>query len=224
MDVLILYVVLLVSIWLALKRLFSGKVVWGLFNVIFTIGSFIAFVFFELHRNWVADPPQKELDYLLQEIRAQNPFAYLIVALFVIVIYLAIYNWKQVVLKKREENSFELIDDENKSQFELKFWFEHGGGCIWSKNSKARNKYGYPVTNEDLPLSKELIDELNDLEIRYSRSLDWSDPRNTAPWSIEEKESFRVDAHKACEKLVEELGDGYLVIDDVDYCIYDNKK
>ena len=223
MDILIPNTFLFVSIGIALKRLFSGKVLWGLFSIIFTMGSLIAFIFFEHHRNWV-NPPQKELDYFMQKIGSLNPQAYLIVALFVIVICLAIYNWRQIVKEKHGEDSFELTNEENENQFELSFWFEHGGFCIWSKNSKARNKYGYPVTNEDLPISKELISELNDLEIRYSRSLDWDDPRSAAPWSIEERESFRIDAHKACEKLAEELGDEYLVFDDVDSCIYDNEK
>jgi hypothetical protein len=251
MDILIPNTFLFVSIGIALKRLFSGKVLWGLFSIIFTMGSLIAFIFFEHHRNWV-NPPQKELDYFMQKIGSLNPQAYLIVALFVIVICLAIYNWRQIVSlnpqaylivalfviviclaiynwrqivkEKHGEDSFELTNEENENQFELSFWFEHGGFCIWSKNSKARNKYGYPVTNEDLPISKELISELNDLEIRYSRSLDWDDPRSAAPWSIEERESFRIDAHKACEKLAEELGDEYLVFDDVDSCIYDNEK
>ena len=50
------------------------------------------------------------------------------------------------------------------SKYELTFWFEHGGTCIWGKNDSAKEKYGYAIVNERLPISKELIDELNNLE------------------------------------------------------------
>jgi hypothetical protein len=50
------------------------------------------------------------------------------------------------------------------TKYILKYWFEHGGTCLWSVNDNARKKFNYPVDNEMLPISKDLIMELNDLE------------------------------------------------------------
>jgi hypothetical protein len=76
------------------------------------------------------------------------------------------------------------------SKYELKFWFEHGGTCVRGKNDSAKEKYGYVIDNEKLPVSKELIEELNDLEEEYSTYLDWNEPQNPSSWSEEQKKGF----------------------------------
>ena len=107
------------------------------------------------------------------------------------------------------------------AEYELRFWFEHGGFCVWGMNEKAKNKFGYPIRNEKLPISEELKNELNALEIRYHGCLDWESPLNPSPWSREEKEQFRADANSAYVRLKEELGEDYHVIDMIDDCIYE---
>jgi len=76
------------------------------------------------------------------------------------------------------------------SKYKLKFWFEHGGICVWGENDNAKEKYGYAIDNEKLPISKELIEELNNLEDEYSTYLDWNEPQNPSPWSEEQKKIF----------------------------------
>jgi hypothetical protein len=46
------------------------------------------------------------------------------------------------------------------AKYILKYWFEHGGTCLWSVNDHARNIFNYPIDNEKLPISKALVDEL----------------------------------------------------------------
>ncbi len=41
------------------------------------------------------------------------------------------------------------------TKYILKYWFEHGGTCLWSVNDNARKKFNYPVDNEMLPISKD---------------------------------------------------------------------
>ena len=36
--------------------------------------------------------------------------------------------------------------------YKLHFWFEHGGICLWGLNDNTKNKYGYAVSNKDLPI------------------------------------------------------------------------
>ena len=51
--------------------------------------------------------------------------------------------------------------------YEMKFWFEHGGGCLWSGNDETRNAFGYKVSYDTLPVSDTLKDTLTALEERY---------------------------------------------------------
>ena len=107
------------------------------------------------------------------------------------------------------------------AEYELKFWFEHGGTCVWAMNETARNKFGYAVNNEEISVSRELKDELNALETRYHECLDWTCPSNPSLWSHDEKERFRSDAKNVYARLEKELGNDYHIISAIDECIYE---
>ncbi len=100
-------------------------------------------------------------------------------------------------------------------KYKLRFWFEHGGICLWSMNDEAREKYGYPIKNEKLPLSRDLVDELNALEKEYGTYLNWDCPTDPSSWSEEHKRSFLRRAAQAYEKLKTELGNDYCLSNEV---------
>lgn len=100
----------------------------------------------------------------------------------------------------------------------IRFWFEHGGICLWSANTTAHDKYGYPIENKKLPISSELIDKLNNLEAEYHTYLDWDYPPNPSSWSKEHKEDFIKRATNVYDILCNELGYEYEVINDVRNC------
>ena len=106
-------------------------------------------------------------------------------------------------------------------KYEFRFWFEHGGFCVWGMNAAAKEKYGYAIRNENLPISAELRDTLDALEVHYGGCLDWAVPQNPSPWTQEEREQFRANARKAHVRLQEELGADYLITDEIDECIYE---
>jgi len=101
-------------------------------------------------------------------------------------------------------------------KYKLKYWFEHGGGCLWSKNEEASAKYGYPVVLERLPISEKLIGELYQLEKEYGSYLNWSDPASPSPWTEEHKRDFLSRAQKVHVALVAELGEDFDVISSVE--------
>ena len=102
--------------------------------------------------------------------------------------------------------------------YQLKFWFEHGGGCLWSVNNTARERYGYKVNYTILPVSEPLKDKLAALEKDYHTILDWDDPAAGSKWSAEQTADFAKRAHLAYEALCSELGEGYTVLDELDPC------
>lgn len=101
----------------------------------------------------------------------------------------------------------------------LRYWFEHGGICLWSVNENAKNKFGYPIDNDKLPVSKDLIDELYALEKEYHSYLDWDYPPNPSPWTIEQKYNFKNRANAAYWRLLSELGSDFEIINEIDSCL-----
>lgn len=64
------------------------------------------------------------------------------------------------------------------AKYILKYWFEHGGTCLWSVNDLAKSNFNYAITTEKLPISKPLIEELYSLEEEYHGYLVWKYPPN----------------------------------------------
>ena len=90
--------------------------------------------------------------------------------------------------------------------------FDWGSGvCIWSVNDEANKKYGYPVSSESLPVTQELIDELNALIEKHDEALDWNCPQNGLVWDKAEQMKFAENTVKVFNKLCIELGDDYHV-------------
>ena len=103
--------------------------------------------------------------------------------------------------------------------YEMKFWFEHGGGCLWSGNDETRNAFGYKVSYDTLPVSDTLKDTLTALEERYRTYLNWDNPAAPSPWTHEEKQAFLQDAERVYQMLCEELGDGYIFKSQLNTCV-----
>jgi hypothetical protein len=105
------------------------------------------------------------------------------------------------------------------AKYVIKFWFEHGGICLWSVNDNAKDVFGYAINNKNLPISKSLVDELCALEEEYYDYLDWDYPLNPSPWTQMQKHEFKNRANVAYFKLLTELGNDYKIINDIDSCI-----
>lgn len=103
--------------------------------------------------------------------------------------------------------------------YTLRFWFEHGGGCLWSSNDAAREKYGYKVDYKTLPITEELKMKLATLEEEYRTFLDWDDPAAGCQWSPEQKRDFLQRARVVYSALCANLGDDYLVVDELNTCM-----
>ena len=103
--------------------------------------------------------------------------------------------------------------------YRLRFWFEHGGFCIWGMNYEAKEKYGYAINNDRLPISSGLVHELNSLENEYGTYLDWDCPSNPSLWSNEHKADFINRATIIYEKLKDELGAEFLIDNELEVCV-----
>ena len=103
--------------------------------------------------------------------------------------------------------------------YTFRFWFEHGGGCVWSANDAAREQYGYKVNYAALPIGEALQAVLSALEEEYHTILDWNDPAAGCQWSEEQVVAFSQKAKRAYATLCAELGEDYTVIDETETCV-----
>jgi hypothetical protein len=106
-----------------------------------------------------------------------------------------------------------------KPKYILKYWFEHGGICLWSVNENAKERFDYPIENHILPISEELVEELDNLEVEYKGYLNWNDPLAPSPWTPKQKNDFRTKANETFDKLIIELGSDFEVINKIDDCV-----
>ena len=80
-------------------------------------------------------------------------------------------------------------------------------------------KYGYPVDNLKLPVSRELINDLNSMEEEYLTSFDWDYPPGPSPWTEKQKKDFMRRATIAYERLREELDADFVVYNELEGCV-----
>lgn len=105
------------------------------------------------------------------------------------------------------------------AQYEIRFMFDYGAGCLWSVNSEAREKYGCFIESDSLPISDMLISSIEQLTKEYDTYLNWDYPPDPSPWSEEHKQDFITRSEKIYEQLCSELGDDYTVINEIKSCV-----
>ncbi|MBB6632620.1 hypothetical protein [Cohnella thailandensis] len=102
-------------------------------------------------------------------------------------------------------------------KYQIRFFFEYGGGCLWGVDERTKEKFGYYINPEDLPLSKETIDLINELEIKYQTSLDWEYPPNPSPWSKQEIILFKTNLETLIMKIKNELIEEFEVHNELNF-------
>lgn len=95
--------------------------------------------------------------------------------------------------------------------YKLKLMFEWGGGTIWSDCDTSLSHFGLGPIEDTLPISQEILLELQQLTEIHDGALDWEYPPNQSPWSVEEFENFEVKALCMLNKLKKELGIEYSI-------------
>ncbi|SFC97177.1 hypothetical protein [Clostridium uliginosum] len=88
------------------------------------------------------------------------------------------------------------------AKYVLRYCFELGGTCLWSVNDNAKNKFDYPIDNDELPVSKNIVDELYALEEEYHGYIDWNYPPNPSPWTTKQKLDLKKRANMVYLKLL----------------------
>lgn len=100
---------------------------------------------------------------------------------------------------------------------ELRFFFDAGAGtCLWAGDDEARRHHDYAVMLEALPLSADTMALGHDLLRRHDARLDWNDPGAPILETARDAAAFHAEARHFLARLRIELGDGYVVIDELE--------
>jgi hypothetical protein len=103
-----------------------------------------------------------------------------------------------------------------KPRYKIRFWFEWRGGCFWSANKEALERFGYPICPERLPLSPETVARAKELGAWHDTALNWDYPPDPGPWRQEECDRFNSAAKEFFEVVSEELGDEFELVNEQD--------
>ncbi|MGN0171386.1 MAG: hypothetical protein ACI39E_01220 [Acutalibacteraceae bacterium] len=95
--------------------------------------------------------------------------------------------------------------------YKVRFWFEHGGGCLWSDDKDTKMKFGYQIHYDALPLSASTKEQLHSLENEYGSYLNWDDPGSPSPWTTEKKIEFLASANEMYHTLCKELNKDFII-------------
>ena len=97
----------------------------------------------------------------------------------------------------------------------LRYFFDPGTSiCLWAADDAARDRYGYAVEYEDLPLPEVTVEKAVQLAKWFETSIDWSYPADPSPWSADERQRFISAADDFYQTLIETLGPDYEVINE----------
>ena len=110
--------------------------------------------------------------------------------------------------------------------YKLRFCLEYNcGGCLWSDNEAAYQKYGFgtldgEIFDADTNVMEEVRIKLPDLiqkkvleiEKLYSKSLDWDNPGGGSLWSDIQWKDFYTKTRNLYKEICETLGDSFEVV------------
>jgi hypothetical protein len=101
-------------------------------------------------------------------------------------------------------------------KYKLRFFFEWGGGCLWSGDEAATRDFGYgPLDTADtkLPLSAETVRRCREVADWHDTSLNQAYPLDPGPWRQPECDRFNEAVKHLLGRIRAELGDRFEVND-----------
>ncbi len=105
-------------------------------------------------------------------------------------------------------------------KYKIRFWCEHGGGCLWAVDANTNEKFDYCISYENLPISINLVNKLEWLDKEYSTYLNWDYPQGPCLWTEDQCNSFIEKANQVFAEISLELINDFIIFNDISNCIY----
>lgn len=100
------------------------------------------------------------------------------------------------------------------AKYALRFSFDFGSGvCFWSLNEAARERFGYPICQDDLPLTHTIRVRVGFIVAWYDTFLDWDNAPEMSCWWPREKAMFNAAAQELLSLVRGHLGGDFEIVD-----------
>jgi hypothetical protein len=96
--------------------------------------------------------------------------------------------------------------------YRIRLMFEWGGGCLWCNNDAARARFDVGPIEDQLPLSAQTRQRLDELREWHDQSLNWAYPPDPGPWTPKEYADFEQAAQELRAAIQAELGSAFEVV------------
>ncbi|NUM53303.1 MAG: hypothetical protein HUU46_06645 [Candidatus Hydrogenedentes bacterium] len=104
-----------------------------------------------------------------------------------------------------------------KPNITFRYFFDLGAGtCLWSADDETRNRFGYAVDIDMLPVSAETKEQYARLLAWHDRAFNWSDPTGDPVLGQEERARFNDAANRLFLQLRHELPEQFGLLDEHD--------
>jgi hypothetical protein len=117
------------------------------------------------------------------------------------------------------------MSESSQIPYQIRYFFEWGGGCLWAGNDAANRDFGYGPFDVakpcPLPLSDQTIASCRQLSEWHDRSLNWDYPPDPGPWRQIECDRFNVAATRLLTAIRAELGSRFKVLDEQKWLVED---
>jgi hypothetical protein len=100
-------------------------------------------------------------------------------------------------------------------KYQLRYFFEWGGGCLWPGNDAAYHQFGlgpYDVSPCPLPLSVESLTRCKELGSLHDTSLNRDYPPDPGPWQQDQWDRFNALSDQLLADIRDELGSDFEII------------
>lgn len=97
----------------------------------------------------------------------------------------------------------------------IRYWFEWHGPCFWGADERTKERFGYSIESEDLPLSPATIERAHELIQWHDQALNWDYPSDPGPWRQDECDRFNQAAREFLALCRKELGADFNLIDEL---------
>jgi hypothetical protein len=99
--------------------------------------------------------------------------------------------------------------------FRFRFFFDTGSGvCLWSDNDATRERFGYPVDLEQMPLPQTIRRRGSFLIAWYDTFMDWENSPAASRWWPREESAFKAAVQELLVLLREHLGPDFVLVDE----------
>lgn len=90
-------------------------------------------------------------------------------------------------------------------EYEVRYFFDYSSRtCLWSNNEKTKLKYGNRINIQELNISEQLKNSMNELIKEYDNSIDWNTGNAKNDFDIKDFKDRAWNIYlKLCEELVE---------------------